>query len=644
VVAEVREESYAAWIWDRENGSTRELPIPAGRELAGGAPGGVEWAPDGSGLLFSLHPEGWRRSAKEEFDRLTEGPIVVQSSEEPFLAWEALRRRSGTRSLVRFDLSSESISEILPVLALDGYRLTQDGTRIVYEEDITEKTSYDVIFGRTHAVKVVQMEGGQPETVIESDEDLRVTWSPDNTHFAYSKEGDVFLASLDDPDPRRLTGEEESTEGEAESARGGEEPDPGSAAGEQEEGTQFSVASVGPAGERLVASSDDGLWIVEADGDEPFLFLERDSDDELSPSTSVVAWAPDGDGLYLTSSSRRTWERALLRYDIETGEMTELWRTDRSLGALRLSEDGSTFVFSSASGAEPTDLYAADSDLSQVRRLTTLNPDLEEKSLARAELISYLDVDGDSLHGVVYYPGDYEPGVAYPTIFIVYERFFDRRFNSTVNVLTNHGYVVVNPTVDLEIGYPGEAWVKGVTAAANKLIELGVADPNRLGVHGTSYGGYATNLLVTQTDRFKAAINISGKVDMISFYTDSPRLGVRNIHAPEKSQDRIGATLWEQPQKYVAHSAIMYADRIDTPLLLITGEQDHNVPARTTMEMFYALRRLGKAVEWVNYMDGGHGMPTMSVEMVEDYHQRILDWYAKYLKEEEGGGPSVPAP
>jgi dipeptidyl aminopeptidase/acylaminoacyl peptidase len=76
----------------------------------------------------------------------------------------------------------------------------------------------------------------------------------------------------------------------------------------------------------------------------------------------------------------------------------------------------------------------------------------------------------------------------------------------------------------------------------------------------------------------------------------------------------------------------MYADRIDTPLLLMTGEQHHNVPARTTMEMFYALRRLEKTVEWVNYIDGGHGMPTMTVEMVHDYYGRIIDWYDKYLK------------
>ena len=227
---------------------------------------------------------------------------------------------------------------------------------------------------------------------------------------------------------------------------------------------------------------------------------------------------------------------------------------------------------------------------------------------------------------------DYEPGKKYPTVFNIYEQFFDDNFNGTINILTSNGYAVMQPSVTLEIGFPGEAWMKGVTSAANKLIDMGIVDPERLGVQGTSYGGYATNLLITQTNRFKAAINISGKVNMISFYTDSPRLGVRNIHAPEKSQDRLGATLWQQPQKYIQQSAIMFADRIKTPLLLMAGEQDHNVPPRQAMEMYYALRRLNKEVEWVSYTNGGHGMPTTSAAEVEDYHKRILKWYDDHLK------------
>ena len=251
-----------------------------------------------------------------------------------------------------------------------------------------------------------------------------------------------------------------------------------------------------------------------------------------------------------------------------------------------------------------------------------------------AALFAYLDVDGNKLYGVVYYPIDYKAGQKYPVVFNIYEDFFDDTFNGTINVLTSNGYVVMQPSVKLEIGYPGESWMKGVTAAANKLIEMGVADAERLGVQGTSYGGYATNLLITQTNRFRAAINISGKVNMISFYTDSPRLGVRNTHAPEKSQDRIGGTLWEYPERYLEHSAVLKADRIKTPLLNITGDQDPNVPASQSREIYYALRRLGREVEWVRYVNGAHRPPNSVAEAI-DFETRILSWYDKYLKSEE---------
>jgi dipeptidyl aminopeptidase/acylaminoacyl peptidase len=87
-----------------------------------------------------------------------------------------------------------------------------------------------------------------------------------------------------------------------------------------------------------------------------------------------------------------------------------------------------------------------------------------------------------------------------------------------------------------------------------------------------------------------------------------------------------------EPQRYVQHSAVMFADRITTPLLLLTGEQDQNVPAGNTREMFYALRRLGKEVEWVNYMNGGHGAGNASESDYRDFVGRIVGWYDAHLK------------
>ena len=149
----------------------------------------------------------------------------------------------------------------------------------------------------------------------------------------------------------------------------------------------------------------------------------------------------------------------------------------------------------------------------------------------------------------------------------------------------------VRPTVRFE-GFTGEARLNAVPNAINKIIERGLVDPDQVGVHGQSYGGYATNRPITQTDRFAAAANVSGKVNIISFLADSPKITARNYAAAEVGPDRIGATPWEHPHRFIEHSAVMFADRIETPLPRLSGEGDWNVPATNQREMCYALRRL----------------------------------------------------
>jgi dipeptidyl aminopeptidase/acylaminoacyl peptidase len=326
----------------------------------------------------------------------------------------------------------------------------------------------------------------------------------------------------------------------------------------------------------------------------------------------------------------------LLRYNVETQSSEDLILDHNLYRNWNISEDASTIVYSKTDGDVPPEVWVSDNSFSKPRQLTELNPWIKNIKLTKSELISYLNVDGKKLYGILYYPIDYDPQKTYPLVAEIYETFFDNGFNANMNLLANQGWFGFRPSVDLEIGFPGEAWVKGVTTAINTVIDRGLVDENKLGVHGTSYGGYATNLLITQTNRFAAAINISGKVNIISFLGDSEKITTRNYIAAEEGQDRIGATLWEQPQKYIAHSAIMFADRIDTPLLMLSGEDDWNVPETNQREMYYALRRLEKKVTWVNYMRAGHGAGRAGThEDFLDHWNRIFDWYSTYFSEKE---------
>lgn len=614
-------------IWDRENGKLTLVSISAGKYVAENHD--LRWTRDGN-VVFALRTDAWREQARAEFARLTTGPVIVQVGNDPFLAWDGMRRRNAVRSIVSYDPRTRQLREIVPERMVANYVLADDGSVVALSEDITKKTDYDVIFGTENRLVARSLNGEDTaRVVIPTLKGVNIVWTTDGRRFAYAHEGKLWLGSLADTVRRQLAGDTSGTRAQ---------PDTSKEARDRLAAERFTPVRWSPKGDAIVASNRRGLWVIDVNSKARELIVETSDSLPESPRASTVGWSDDGRYVYMTSNSRIAWQRGIARYDRETKRLDKLLEDDRLYSGIRVARNGSAIVFNAASGNRPPDIHVADAEIRNVRRLTNANPSLAAK-LGRTELMSYLDADGHQKHGVVHFPIGYRADTRYPTVFIIYEEFFDDTFDPTANLLNSRGYVVVKPSVDFETGYPGEAWVKGVTSAANSLIERGIADSARLGVHGTSYGGYATNLLITQTPRFKAAINISGKVDLISFTWDSPRLGVRNVHAAEKSQDRIGATFWQAPQKYIAHSALFFADRIRTPLLLLTGEQDHNVPAINTREMYYAMRRLGKEVVWVHYMGGGHGVPMNSLSDFTDFHNRILSWYDAKLK----AGPTAKA-
>ncbi len=609
-------EVFVPVIWERRNGRTSTVRIPAGRYVAENSE--LRWSEDGARLLFSLRTERWRSDARAVFDSLTTGPVAIQSSEAPFLAWEALRRHALRRSVMAWESRTGRVQELLPDTTVSSWNLARDGVTLTWNEDITPKTDYDVIFGTEQ--RLVMRRDTMNTVVLPTTKGLTLSWAPDGLRYAWGKDGRIYLASVDDTTSRQVAGP----------AANGPPAAGDTAAARQRALERFSVVRWRQDGAELIISNSEGLWFLDVASGAKEMFQAIDTA-ATAPRQEVVAWPAGGQAVYLSHASRAGWERGLMRYDRATRRLEPVALDDRLYSGLRFSEDGATATLLIAQGGRPADLWVGTESMGRMQRLVETNPQLAGRELGATRLVDYLDIDGRKQFGVVHLPVGYREGQRYPTVFIVYETFFDNNFDATAALLNAHGYLVVKPSVTFETGYPWEAWLKGVNAAATRVVELGLADSTRMGVHGTSYGGYATNLLITRTNRFKAAINISGKVDIISFYTDSPRLGVRNIHAAEKSQDRLGATLWEAPLKYIEHSAIMYADRIKTPLLLMTGDQDHNVPAGNTREMYYALRRLGRTVTWVNYMNGGHGVPMTTEADFRDYHDRILAWYGKYL-------------
>lgn len=613
-------------VWERATGRSVVSRLAAGSYVAENSE--LRWNGAGTQLYFALRTDEWRTQVQERFATMVRGPIthLGAGEREPFLPWEALRREANRRAVAAWTPATQRVETLIAEGMIASWAISPDGNVRVWNDDITIRTDYETIMGRTE--RVIARVGGDTATrvIFPTLKGVTLQWAEDARRFFYARDGAVWMGRVADGAPlaadtarRRILAPDSVPAS-----------DTSRAARDRRARTRWSLVRTAPLGDAVIASRQDGLYLVDTLGAMTRIAALPDSTDLTSPRPTVLQWSHDGRYVYLAVNMRDRWERGVVRWDRASTRTDTLARDGQFRTGVQLSRNGETMALSIGASNRPADPYVADLALRSPRRVIESNPQLAPQSLARTELIRYLDADGAPQWGVLYHPTNGAKPA--PTIFLVYETFFDDTFDAMANLLASRGYAVVKPSVGFETGYPGEAWLKGVTAAANQVIAMGVADSGRLGVHGTSYGGYATNLLITQTKRFKAAVNISGKVDFISFYTDSPRLGDRNTHAAERSQDRIGATLWEAPMKYIEHSAVLYADRITTPLLLMTGGEDHNVPAINTREMYYALRRLGKNVEWVNYADGGHGIPMTNEREFTHFHETLVGWYDRFLK------------
>ena len=610
---------FVLCTYGRESGRVREIRIKTDKAIASNSM--LQWTPDGSSLTMAFRETDWEKKSREMFLEATEGPIIVYDSQNPLLKWEEIRNRSGLHVIARVDLGTRSFTEILPEGRYFDFRQSEDGRFAIYVEVAPKKTDYSRKGGTDYALHLLGLQDTSLTRVLvpASEKRLRLSWNEENTAFAWSDSGHIFVRNVFDEKPVNLTRDRVEMREDDDTTT-----------------VKFSMEGWSPDGSKLLARSDKGFWLIDPNRGDIEMVYALPADDDKAPELRVQGWSPDGKMLYFTYSAKDKWERGLVGYDLESLSMTDLVKDTGLYTQWRLSKDGSRFVYQYSNGDLPSDLYTADRSFEAVSRLTNLNPWIEHKSLTHSELVKYMDTDGNELSGILYYPVDYDSTKTYPLVCEIYEQFFDNGFHTNMNLIANAGFFGFRPSVQLEKGYPGEAWIRGITSGINKLIERGIVDPDKLGVHGTSYGGYATSLLITQTDRFAAAINISGKTNIISFLGDSPRIGTRNYSAAEVGQDRIGATLWQAPLRYILHTAVMFADRVNTPHLLLTGQDDWNVPMASTREMYYALRRLGKECVWVDYVNAGHGAGRAgNEEQFHDMWKRMIEWYQTHFEEKD---------
>lgn len=291
----------------------------------------------------------------------------------------------------------------------------------------------------------------------------------------------------------------------------------------------------------------------------------------------------------------------------------------------------------------PNIWMADDQRFRKTEKLTHLHEDLHERwNWGKAELIDWLSLDGTYMQGIVIKPDNYDPDKRYP-VMTYYYRFFTNRLHDFNEPKTNHrpvfaqyvsdGYVVFLPDIRFEIGRPGFAATKSLVPGIQKLIELGIADEDKLGLHGHSWSGYQTAFIVTQTDIFDAAVAGAPVGNMTSAYSGIRwGSGLARQFQYEKTQSRLGASLVEAPERYIENSPVFFADKINTPMLIQHGDADGAVPWYQSIELYLAMRRYDKDVVFLQYHDEPHHLQKYSNKL--DYAIRMKEYFDYYLKGE----------
>ena len=256
------------------------------------------------------------------------------------------------------------------------------------------------------------------------------------------------------------------------------------------------------------------------------------------------------------------------------------------------------------------------------------------------ELISYRNADGVPLKALLYKPANFDPKKKYPMLVYLYERLTQNVHNFVeprpTNVISpsyyaSNRYVVLEPDIAYKIGYPGQSALGCVLPAVQAVVDRGFVDEKAIGIQGHSWGGYQIAYMVTQTTRFRAAAPGAPVADMISAY-DGIRWGqgIPRQFQYEKTQSRIGGSLWEYPMRYIENSPIFLVDRIKTPLLMIHNDADDAVPWYQGIEFYLALRRLEKEVYLFSYNGEPHNLRRRANQ--KDYTVRLQQFFDYYLK------------
>lgn len=342
--------------------------------------------------------------------------------------------------------------------------------------------------------------------------------------------------------------------------------------------------------------------------------------------------------------------------------MPIVW-VDKNIGGVVKAGDTDRIIYTEQDFDQFPDFWVSNTAFASPKKVTDANPILREYAWSpKKVLVDYTTAKGHKLQGTLMLPAGYEPGKKYPMLVEFYEIMSNTHHNFSIPGYSNspqlstyasNGYLVFQPDMVYEIGTPGSSALDCMTSAVKKVIELGYADPKRIGLHGHSWSGYQSSYIVTQTDMFAAVVTGAPPTNLISFYDElyksagTPQQGITTV-----GQVRMGAnvTPWNSTKLYEDQSPIFHVDNIKTPFMILQGVEDGAVDYVEGLQFFNAARAAGKKVILLSYPGEAHNLTNrdnqkdFTIRMKQFFDTYLMDkpmpqWMTDGLPQSKKGGP-----
>ncbi len=364
----------------------------------------------------------------------------------------------------------------------------------------------------------------------------------------------------------------------------------------------------------------------------------------VGPESRSDLWEPDGARLVVQSRNDSTKQMGFATINLRTGSWAQATDKPQYLGSARfapsdVAANGREVAYMSESATKPADVWIAGRDLRDARQITAVAASLATPRYGESRLIAWTTAEGKKVSGALLLPAGYQPGHRYPLIVYpyptslrsndVYRFGLDGVGVENMQLFATRGYAVLAPDAPIILSDQMRSLADVLLSGVDRAVAIGVADSNRLGVMGHSWGGYTVLALLVQTHRFRAAVMRGGVGDLFDMYGEIQPTG--SSYGQIDMETWFGTSPWRDLPRYIDNSPVFFLDRVRTPLLIVHGGQDATVPPHNGSLIFADLRRLGQTVEYAAYDGENHGEIGWTIANQRDYLSRLLGWFGEYV-------------